>query len=105
MALMNDVQIEVKNGCLWTLMPRFIDSENQEQIQDSIEHRLDNSIDRVVMDLQNVVSISSFAIGLIMRIRGILEKKNCSLYFINVSDSCYEQLETVNLHKILPVLD
>lgn len=86
-------------------MPRFINSKNNLQLQDTIEKKLSDVIDRVVLDFTNVVSITSVAIGLIMRLRSITEKSGCSMYFINVSERCFEQLETVNLHKILPVLD
>lgn len=105
MSSSNTIQIESKNGCLWILMPRFIDSNNNLQLQDTIEKNLSDAIDRVVLDCTNVVSITSVTIGLIMRLKGIIEKSGCSMYFINVSEPCFEQLETVNLHKILPVLD
>ncbi len=86
-------------------MPRFITSINSQQIQDDIEPRLQDSIDRVVLDFSNVASISSVAIGLIMRLRNVTSEANNSLHLINISDRCLEQLETVNLDKVLSVLD
>lgn len=105
MSSSTNIQIESKNGCLWILMPRSIDTTNNLQLQDAIEKNLSDAIDRVVLDCTNIVRITSVAIGLIMRLRGIVEKSGCSMYFINVSEPCLDQLETVNLHKILPVLD
>ena len=105
MASLSKVTIEKRNGCLWILMPRFIDGKNNISIENEIKDTLDDSIDRVVLDLANVFSISSVAMGLIVRLRAMITDLSLSFYFINISDSCREQLEMVNLYKVLPVLE
>ncbi len=100
----SSIQIESKNGCLWILMPRFINSKNNLQLQDTIEKKLSDVIDRVVLDFTNVASITSLTIGLLMRLREITTEAKSSLYLINIPKTCFEQLETVNLDKIFPVL-
>jgi anti-anti-sigma factor len=104
MSSLSNVTIEKRNGCLWILMPRFIDGKNSLTIEHEVERHLDESIDRVVVDLADVLSISSMAIGLIVRLRTLITQNSTPFYFINISESCKDQLATVNLDKVLTVI-
>ncbi len=100
-----DYQIESKNGCLLVELPSYIDMQNSHKLNIRIKAQLNDSIDRVVLNFLKVQGINSFIMGQVMDLRRFIMQSDRSLYLINVSEKCHEQLEAVNLDKVVNILD
>ncbi len=101
----SDYHIESKNGCLLVELPHYIDLENDNKLQENIEDQIQDSTKRVVLDFLKVQGINSFIVGQIMRIRRYISQSDRSLYLINISERCQDQLKSVNLDKVVNILD
>ena len=86
-------------------LPSIIKGEKVLQMENRIDTMLDGNVTRVDIDMQDVENIYSVLITVIMRAQKKIAESGGSLYLINVADRCRNQLESMNLDKILPIDD
>ena len=76
------------------------------QVRDEIKRRLDTEERlKIVLDMQDVVLLSSEAIGMIVVLSNVLRPRGGQLHLANVSDETYTVFEIMKLHEIVKVFD
>lgn len=93
------------DGRIAIRLPSMIKGEKVLQMDNRIDTMLDGNVTRVDIDMQDVENIYSVLITVIMRAQKKIAESGGSLFLINVSNRCREQLESMNLDKILPIDD
>lgn len=97
------VEIFEKNGMLWIVLPDTITMYNVRELEEEIGNKLRDRKDYVVLDLSNTQTLYSSGLGLIIRIRRFVVNREGIVYLVNVSDSIYDMLSSMNLDKIFPI--
>lgn len=96
-------QIEKRHDALWISLPDSIDMDNHQRIQEMIEPEMRNGCDRVVLDFSRTTALFSSGLGLIIRLKKLVEQKGGKIYLVNVRDKIYEGFENVGLNKTFEV--
>ena len=83
-----------------------LDPESLRHVRDEIKRRLDTEERlKIVLDMQDVVLLSSEAIGMIVVLSNVLWPRGGQLHLANVSDETYTVFEIMKLHEIVKVFD
>ncbi len=97
------VQIENRKELLWITLPEIITMENIIEVQKRVELKLSENVERVVLDLSNMKSISSISISLFLKIRVMALKRELPFCLINISGECLDQMESIHIDDMFPI--
>ncbi len=103
MAKTFSTQIEKRHDALWISLPDSIDMDNHQKIQEMIEPEMEGGCERVVLDFSHTKSLFSSGLGLIIRLKKLVENKGGKIFLVNVRDKIYEGFENVGLNKTFDI--
>jgi anti-anti-sigma factor len=98
----SSMDIEVRGGFTWIILPGTLNVRNCEYIEQQIEASLEGKSNRIVLDLVYFQQMHSTLINLILRLYRHFAERGSLFYLINVSDKCSDYLFTVHLDKVIP---
>ncbi len=103
MTIINGFQSENKDGHISIKLPGTMKGDTIAQIEKRIDSLINKDISRVDVSLLDVENVYSVLITIIMKIKKKLIQGNGLLYLVNVSERCRQQLESMNLDKVLTI--
>jgi anti-anti-sigma factor len=92
--------IEKRHGCLWIILPHFIDMDNYEKIEQTIAPELVESSKRIVLDFSKTDMLFSSGLGVIIRLQKRINELGGTLFLVNFSTKLKDALDAVGLEKI-----
>ena len=101
----NNPDIKRKKGYTLIRLPGTITTDSIFLIENRIESVITKENNQIALDLSSIQSVYSILITLILHIENQVSQAEGMLYLVNVHESCYTQLKTINLDKVFQIYE
>ena len=95
--------IETRHGHLWIVLPDSIDMDNYAKIEELILEELETEPRNVALDFTRTKALFSSGIGLVVRLKKLINDKGLGLSLVNLDPKIKEGLENVGLENVMEI--